>query len=89
MKTLRYRVGSHDFRITLREKDGSVVSVTTDGQPHRPPVDAMPRYAAAACLALLQYEVEEVHDDEQTGITITYNGGSWSDPAEMFNKLNN
>ena len=49
----------------------------------------MPRYATAVCLALLQYEVEEVHDDEETGITITHNGGFWSDPAEMFNKLNN
>ena len=89
MKTLRYRVGSHDFRITLSEKTGNVVSVTTDGHPHQPPADAMPRYATAVCLALLQYEVEEVHDDEETGITITHNGGFWSDPAEMFNKLNN
>ncbi|MBP3228446.1 MAG: hypothetical protein J6M53_06690 [Bacteroidaceae bacterium] len=87
MKTLRYRVGSHDFRITLRETDGSVVSVTTDGQPHRPPQDAMPRYAAAISLALLQYEVEEVHDDEPQAITITHNGGTWNTPAEMFNSL--
>lgn len=87
MKTIRYKVGEHDFRITLSEKTGNVISVTTDGHPHRPAPDVMPRYAAAVCLALIQYEVEEVHDDEETGITITHAGGSWGDPAEMFNKL--
>jgi len=87
MKTIRYKVGEHDFRITLSEKDGNVISVTTDGKPHRPAPDVMHRYAAAVCLALLQYEVEEVHDDEATGITITHNGSAWNDPAEMFNKL--
>ncbi len=87
MKTIRYKVGEHDFRITISEKTGNVVNVTTDGKPHHPAADVMPRYAAAISLALLQYEVEEVHDDEETSITITSGGSAWNDPAEMFNKL--
>ncbi|MBR1838154.1 MAG: hypothetical protein IJ786_01180 [Bacteroidaceae bacterium] len=87
MKTIRYQVGQHDFRITLSEKTGSIVNVSCDGHPHRPAADVMPRYAAAICLALLQYEVEEVHDEEQTSITITHGGSAWSDPSEMFLKL--
>ena len=47
----------------------------------------MPAYAAVIALALIEREVEVVHDDEPGVITLSGAGSSWSDPQHLMNTI--
>jgi len=47
----------------------------------------MPAYAAAIALALIEHEVEIVHDDEPGIITVNRTESPWNAPAELMNQL--
>ncbi|MDO4211318.1 MAG: hypothetical protein Q4D23_06345 [Bacteroidales bacterium] len=81
MKTLKYTVGGKELSITLNNA-GRVVSV--DGA--EPTAEEMAVYAGVISLALAQYEVEDVHDDEPVNtITIQRKCTPWNDPSRQFN----
>lgn len=45
----------------------------------------MPAYAAAIALALIEHEVEVVHDDEPGMITVKPTKTSWNHPSAVWN----
>ncbi len=47
----------------------------------------MPAYAAAIALALIEHEVEVVHDDETDIITFLPQESSWNHPSQLMNRL--
>ena len=44
-------------------------------------------YAAVISLALIEYDVEIVHDDEPGFITLAPQGGSWGTPSDLMNRV--
>lgn len=47
----------------------------------------MPEYAAAIALALIEHEVEIVHDDESGIITVEHHRTGWNNPSDLMNQL--
>ncbi|MBR1387869.1 MAG: hypothetical protein IJ553_05655 [Alloprevotella sp.] len=87
MKRITYHIDGHEVCITLSGTEARVSEVVVDGQmPTVSPAD-MPAYVAAASLALLQYEVEEVHDEEADVLTIGRKKSPWSNPTELMQAL--
>ncbi len=85
MKTFEYNFGGRAVRITFNERRGTVAAVEEDGMPFVPTAERMPIYAGLISLALAQYEVEEVHDEETEVITLDYKSTPWNDPMRQFN----
>ncbi|RRD79764.1 hypothetical protein EII14_05560 [Alloprevotella sp. OH1205_COT-284] len=85
MKTFEYNFGGKTVRITFNERRGIVTAVEEDGRPFTPCEDRMPIYAGLICLALAQYEIEEVHDDETEIITLDHKRTPWNNPTRQFN----
>lgn len=53
--------------------------------PFVPSDERMPIYAGLICLALAQYDCEEVHDEETEVITLNAVPTRWNDPTRQFN----
>ncbi|MCF0235876.1 MAG: hypothetical protein HUK09_04040 [Bacteroidaceae bacterium] len=85
MKTFEYNFGGKAVRITFNERRGTVAAVEEEGQPFAPAPERMPFYAALISLALAQYEVEEVHDEETNVITFEHQRTAWNNPTRLFN----
>lgn len=73
--------------IRLDEKQGTIADFLIDGFHHRPDEAEMPAYAAAIALALIEHEVEIVHDDEPGIITVKPHHTGWNAPANLMNNL--
>lgn len=87
MKKIVYHIGGQEIAIRLSGADVRVTEVTVDGQVPAVSPDDMPAYAAAAALALLEYEVEEVHDTEADILTLGRKKSPWSSPGELMSQL--
>ncbi len=85
MKTFKYNIDGRELSIRLDEKQGTVADILIDGAHPAVSEEDMPKYAAVIALALLDYEVEVVHDDETGVITLESNKSSqWSNPSLNF-----
>ena len=87
MKQIKHHIGSKEVCISISNK-GNVAAVTADGLQLEPTSQEMTVYAAVIALALAQYEVEEVHDEEPASITLKRKGTAWNDPSRQFNHHN-
>ena len=87
MKQLKYTIAGKEVLISI-SNSGNVASVSADGQPLEPTAGEMAVYAGVIALALAQYEVEEVHDEETSVITLKHSVTPWNDPARQFNHSN-
>ena len=87
MKQLKYTIAGKEVLISI-SNSGNVASVSADGQPLEPTAGEMAVYAGVIALALAQYEVEEVHDEETSVITLRHSVTPWNDPARQFNHSN-
>lgn len=87
MKQLKYNIAGKEVLISI-SNSGNVASVSADGQPLEPTAEEMAVYAGVIALALAQYEVEEVHDEETSVITLKHSVTPWNDPARQFNHSN-
>lgn len=87
MKTFQYKLGDRTLHIRLDEKQGTIADLTVDGEYPMPPVDEMPAYAAAIALALIEHEVEIVHDDEPGIITLEHHRTGWNNPSALMQSL--
>ena len=87
MKQLKYNIAGKEVLISI-SNSGNVASVSADGQPLEPTAGEMAVYAGVIALALAQYEVEEVHDEETSVITLKHSVTPWNDPARQFNHSN-
>lgn len=88
MKTFKYKLNGKELTIRLDEKQGTVADLLIDGfHPQVAPED-MPAYAAVISLALIEYEVEIVHDEEPEVITLNHTHKSgWNNPLALMNQL--
>jgi len=87
MKTFQYKFGDKQLSISLNERQGSLAGVLVDGEPLRPADSEMPAYAAVISLALLEHEVEFVHDEETGLITVERRSTPWGSPARQMKTL--
>lgn len=85
MKTFEYNFGGKAVRITLNERRGTIAAVEEEGQPFVPADERMPIYAGLISLALAQYDIEEVHDEETEVITLDHKRTPWNSPMRQFN----
>ncbi len=46
----------------------------------------MKAFAAVIALALIEHDVEIVHDDEPGVITLSQQGSDWAHPSRMMNR---
>ena len=87
MKQLKYTIAGKEVLISI-SNSGNVASVSADGKSLEPTAEEMAVYAGVIALALAQYEVEEVHDEETSVITLKHSVTPWNDPARQFNHSN-
>lgn len=87
MKTFQYKLGEQTITIRLDEKQGTIADFLVDGYHTHPTDDEMPAYAAALSLALIEHEVEIVHDDESGIITVQHHRTNWNNPADLMTQF--
>lgn len=87
MKSFQYILGDKKITISLGEKQGTISEVLVNGDIYQPSPKEMPAYAAAISLALIEYEVEDIHDSETNCITIERYVSPWNNPAKQMKSL--
>lgn len=87
MKTFQYTIEGRRLSIRLDEKQGTIAELLVDGNSPRIADDDMPVYAAVVALALIEHEVEIVHDDEPGIITVEHHHTGWNNPAKQMNQI--
>ncbi len=87
MKTFQYKLADKVITIRMDEKLGSIADFLVDGWHHRPADEEMPAYAAVIALALIEHEVEIVHDEEPGIITVEHHRTGWNNPSNLMNSL--
>ena len=87
MKTFQYQINGHAVSIRLDDREGTIADLLVDGEHPQVSEERMPAYAAAIALALIEHEVEVVHDDETDIITFLPQESSWNHPSERMNTL--
>lgn len=78
MKTIEYKIGGLELKLEIDFESGTIRSAEGVDVPGAEEEAAL---AAAAALALLEHEVEPVHDKENGTITIRPRATTWNDPA--------
>lgn len=87
MKTFKYHINGQELAIRLDEKQGTIADIAVDGAHPAISDEDMPAYVAVIALALIEHEVEVVHDDEPGIITLAPRSTSWANPAELMCSL--
>ena len=87
MKTFQYQINGHAVSIRLDDREGTIADLLVDGAHPEVIEERMPAYAAAIALALIEHEVEVVHDDETDIITFMPQESSWNHPSQLMNRL--
>ncbi|MGN1241767.1 MAG: hypothetical protein ACI4T7_04715 [Alloprevotella sp.] len=87
MKTFQYQINGHAVSIRLDDREGTIADLLVDGAHPQVSEERMPAYAAAIALALIEHEVEVVHDDETDIITFMPQESSWNHPSQLMNRL--
>ncbi len=83
MKHFTYHIGGHELRLKIDGQRETVAELLVDGAPPQVPAEDMPAYAAAIALALLEHDVEVVHDEEPGVITLKPHRTPWGRPAGL------
>ena len=87
MKTFQYQINGHAVSIRLDDREGTIADLLVDGAHPQVSEERMPAYAAAIALALIEHEVEVVHDEETDIITFLPQESSWNHPSQLMNRL--
>lgn len=87
MKTFRYNIDGRSLAIRLDDKQGTIADILVDDAHPAVSEADMPAYAAVIALALIEHEVEIVHDDEPGVITLAGGRSRWGSPVHSMNKL--
>ncbi len=84
MKTFQYQIGGHAISIRLDEKQGTIADFLVDG--HHPTIseEEMKAFAAVISLALIEHDVEVVHDEEPGVITLSPQSSDWAHPSQLM-----
>mgnify|MGYP000121514108 CR=1 FL=1 len=84
MRTFKYTINGQSLSVRVDDKQGTIADILVDGVHPAVPEDEMPVYAAVIALALIEHEVEIVHDDEPGVITLAPSKSSWGDVAGLL-----
>ncbi len=84
MRTFHYNLNGKSLAIRVDEKQGTVADILVDGVHPEVPETDMPVFAAVISLALIEHEVEIVHDEEPGIITLAPRSSSWGDVAGLL-----
>lgn len=87
MKTFQYQINGHAVSIRLDDREGTIADLLVDGEHPEVSEERMPAYAAAIALALIEHEVEVVHDEETDIITFLPQESNWNHPSQLMNRL--
>ncbi len=87
MKTFKYQIDGKEIAIRLDEGRCTIGEVLVDGAVPTVPEADMPAYAAVIALALIEHEVEVVHDEETGVITLASHESPWGAPVQHMNAL--
>lgn len=87
MKVFKYNLNGQSLCIRLDEKQGTITDILVDGTHLLPSEEEMPAYAAAIALALIEYEVKVVHDDEPGVITLAPQQTDWAHPSALMTQI--
>ncbi len=84
MRTFKYTINGKALSVRVDEKQGTIADILVDGVHPAIPDDEMPIYAAVISLALIEHEVEIVHDDEPGVITLAPSSSVWGNVAGLL-----
>lgn len=84
MRTFKYTINGKALSVRVDEKQGTIADILVDGVHPAIPDDEMPIYAAVISLALIEHEVEIVHDDEPGVITLVPSTSVWGNVAGLL-----
>lgn len=87
MKTFKYNLNGQTLSIRLDEKQGTVADILVNGEHPAVAEEDMPAYAAVISLALIEHEVEVVHDEEPGVITLAPQSSDWGHPSQLISSL--
>lgn len=87
MKVFKYNIDGRELTIRLDEKNGTIADLLVDGSHPAPAEKDMSAYAAVIALALIEYEVEVVHDEEPGVITLAPQSTGWSHPSILMQSI--
>lgn len=87
MKIFKYNIGGHAVTIRLDEKQGTIADLLVDEQHPTVSEEEMPIIAAVISLALIEHDVEVVHDEEPGIITLSSQPSGWSHPSQLMTSL--
>lgn len=87
MKTFKYNIAGHAVTIRLDEKQGTIADLLVDEKHPSVSEAEMPVIAAVISLALIEYDVEVVHDDESGIITLAPQASGWANPSQLMASL--
>ena len=71
MKTFKYNINGRELCIRVSGEDSTIS-------------DILPAYAAVISLALLENDIEVVHDDESDVITLQHHRSLWGNPVSLL-----
>lgn len=84
MKTFKYNINGRELCIRVSGEDSTISDFLVDGEHPQVGENEMPAYAAVISLALLENDIEVVHDDESDVITLQYHRSSWGNPVGLL-----
>ena len=84
MRTFKYTINGKALSVRVDEKQGTIADILVDGVHPAIPDDEMSIYAAVISLALIEHEVEIVHDDEPGVITLDPSTSVWGNVAGLL-----
>jgi len=86
MKTYKYNIGGQALTIRVDIERAAISDIRLDDAPLSVEPADMPPYVVAIALALLESDVEVVHDDEPDVITLQHAPTPWGNPAESLKR---
>ena len=84
MRTFKYTINGKALSVRVDEKQGTIADILVDGVHPAVPDEEMPAYAAVISLALIEHEVEIVHDEEPGVITLAPSTSVWGNVAGLL-----
>ncbi|HIU90099.1 MAG TPA: hypothetical protein IAC71_07610 [Candidatus Caccomonas pullistercoris] len=84
MRTFKYTINGKALSVRVDEKQGTIADILVDGVHPAVPDEEMPVYAAVISLALIEHEVEIVHDEEPGVITLAPSTSVWGNVAGLL-----
>ena len=84
MRTFKYTINGKALSVRVDEKQDTIADILVDGVHPAVPDEEMPVYAAVISLALIEHEVEIVHDEEPGVITLAPSTSVWGNVAGLL-----